>query len=120
MTQRHASGQANMSSTALTLNRVGGLFNLVRGLPDSPRYEHGLILAEGDCVIVHGRFSGDGRPAALIAADIVRTKNGRLAEHWDGLRDEATQAEQRVGRRCSAASFSRNCRASGQLGEGHR
>jgi predicted SnoaL-like aldol condensation-catalyzing enzyme len=40
-----------------------GLFNLVRGLPDSLRYEHGLILAEGDYVIVHGRFSDNGRPA---------------------------------------------------------
>jgi hypothetical protein len=37
-----------------------GLFGLVRSLPDSLRYEHGLILAEGDYVIVHGRFSGHG------------------------------------------------------------
>ena len=74
-----------------------GLFNLVRGLPDSLRYEHGLILAEGDYVIVHGRFSGDGRPAAFIAADIVRVENGRLAEHWDVLQDEATQAESKSG-----------------------
>jgi predicted SnoaL-like aldol condensation-catalyzing enzyme len=74
-----------------------GLFNLVRGLPDGLRYEHGLILAEGDYVIVHGRFSGNGRPAAFIAADIVRIENGRLAEHWDVLQDEATQAESKSG-----------------------
>ena len=49
-----------------------GLFNLVRSLPDTARYENQLILAEGDYVIAHGRFSGSGREAAWIAADIVR------------------------------------------------
>ena len=60
-----------------------GLFNLIRSAPDTLRYEHQLIVAEGDYVIVHGRFSGNGRPVAWIAADIVRIENGRLAEHWD-------------------------------------
>jgi predicted SnoaL-like aldol condensation-catalyzing enzyme len=44
-------------------------------------------------VIVHGRFSGNGRSAAWIAADVVRMEAGRLAEHGDVLQDEATQAE---------------------------
>jgi predicted SnoaL-like aldol condensation-catalyzing enzyme len=74
-----------------------GLFNLVRNTPDSLRYEHQLIIAEGDHVIVHGRFSGTGQPAAWIAADIVRIENGRLAEHWDVLQDEATKAESKSG-----------------------
>ena len=74
-----------------------GLFKLVRSLPDSLRYEHGLILAEGDYVIVHGRFSGMGRPAAFVAADVVRIEDGLLAEHWDVLQDEATQAESKSG-----------------------
>ncbi|HEX4183403.1 MAG TPA: nuclear transport factor 2 family protein [Caulobacteraceae bacterium] len=74
-----------------------GLFDLVRAAPDALRYEPGLILAEGDFVIVHGRFSGHGRPAAWIAADVVRVENGRLAEHWDVLQDEATQAESKSG-----------------------
>ena len=74
-----------------------GLFKLIRGLPDSLRYEHGLILAEGDYVIVHGRFSGDGRPAAFVAADIVRIENGSLTEHWDVLQDEANQAGSKSG-----------------------
>ena len=69
-----------------------GLFNLVRSLPETLRYEHGLIMAQGDYVIVHGRFSGTGRPAAWIAADIVRIEDGKLAEHWDVLQDEATRA----------------------------
>jgi predicted SnoaL-like aldol condensation-catalyzing enzyme len=74
-----------------------GLFNLIRSAPDTLRYEHQLIVAEGDYVIVHGRFSGFGRPVAWVAADIVRIENGRLAEHWDVLQDEATKAESKSG-----------------------
>jgi predicted SnoaL-like aldol condensation-catalyzing enzyme len=70
-----------------------GLFNLVRALPDTARYENQLIVAEGDYVIAHGRFSGTGRPAAWIAADIVRFENGKLAEHWDVLQDEVSEAD---------------------------
>jgi predicted SnoaL-like aldol condensation-catalyzing enzyme len=68
-----------------------GLFDLIRSAPDTLRYEHGLILAEGDHVMIHGRFSGNGRPAAWIAVDILRIEDGLLAEHWDVLQDEATQ-----------------------------
>jgi predicted SnoaL-like aldol condensation-catalyzing enzyme len=68
-----------------------GLFNLIRALPDTLKYENHLVLAEGDYVIAHGRFSGHGRPAAWIAADVVRMENGKLAEHWDVLQDEATK-----------------------------
>jgi predicted SnoaL-like aldol condensation-catalyzing enzyme len=74
-----------------------GLFNLIRSASDTLRYEHQLIVADGDYVIVHGRFSGFGRPVAWVAADIVRIENGRLAEHWDILQDEATKAESKSG-----------------------
>ena len=74
-----------------------GLFRLIRSLAGSLRYEHGLIVAEGDYVIVHGRFSSTGRPAAWVAADVVRIENGLLAEHWDVLQDEATRAESKSG-----------------------
>src|SRR5262249_40334365 len=67
-----------------------GLFNLVRSLPDTLRYENHLILAEGDYAIAHGRFSGHGRSAAWIAADVIRFEDGKLAEHWDVLQDEVT------------------------------
>ncbi|HTB13408.1 MAG TPA: zinc-binding dehydrogenase [Bryobacteraceae bacterium] len=70
-----------------------GLFNLVSNTPGALRYEHQLIVAEGDYVIVHGRFSGTGGPASWVAADIFRIENGRLAERWDVLQDEATKAE---------------------------
>ena len=61
--------------------------------PETLRYENQLIVAEGDYVIAHGRFSGNGRAAAWIAADILRIEDGKLAEHWDVLQDEATKAE---------------------------
>ncbi|MEM5404697.1 MULTISPECIES: nuclear transport factor 2 family protein [Paraburkholderia] len=70
-----------------------GLFDLIRSLPDTLRYENQLVVAEGDYVIAHGRFSGNGRPTAWIAADIVRFENGRLAEHWDVLQDEASATQ---------------------------
>ena len=70
-----------------------GLFNLIRTLPDTLKYENQLIVAEGNYVIAHGRFSGMGRPAAWVAADIVRVEDGKLAEHWDVLQDEATKAQ---------------------------
>jgi len=35
-----------------------GLFNLIKSLPATLKYEAGAIVAEGDFVIVYGRFSG--------------------------------------------------------------
>ncbi len=74
-----------------------GLFNLVKSLPTTLKYESGTIVADGDFVIVQRRFSGMGRPVAWIAADIVRIESGRLAEHWDVLQDEATSEESKSG-----------------------
>ncbi len=74
-----------------------GLFNLIKALPPTLRYEPGVIVADGDYVIIHGRFSGHGRPFAWIAADILRIADGVLAEHWDVLQDEATAAESKSG-----------------------
>jgi len=74
-----------------------GLFNLIRSTPTTLKYEPGVIVAENDYVIVHGRFSGTGRPRNWIAADVVRVTDGVLAEHWDVLQDEATEAESQSG-----------------------
>jgi predicted SnoaL-like aldol condensation-catalyzing enzyme len=64
-----------------------------------------VIVAEGDYVIVHGRFSGNGRPRNWIAADIVRIVDGVLVEHWDVLQDEATLAESQSGRPMFGSEF---------------
>ena len=70
-----------------------GLFNLIKGIPPTLRYEAGAIVADGDFVIVHGRFSDFGGPCNWIAADILRIKDGILLEHWDVIQDEATEAQ---------------------------
>ncbi len=70
-----------------------GLFNLIKSLPPTLRYEPGTIVAEGDFVIVHGRFSGFGAPVNWIAADILRIQDGFLVEHWDVIQDEATEEQ---------------------------
>ena len=70
-----------------------GLFELVKASPPDMRYESGLVVAGGDYVMLHGRFSNVGQPAAWIVADVVRIEDGLLAEHWDVIQDEATRDE---------------------------
>jgi predicted SnoaL-like aldol condensation-catalyzing enzyme len=72
-----------------------GLFDLIKSLPQTLKYEPGTIVAEGNFVIVHGRFSTFGLPVNWIAADIVRIKDGILVEHWDVIQDEATEQQSR-------------------------
>jgi predicted SnoaL-like aldol condensation-catalyzing enzyme len=74
-----------------------GLFELTKGLPATARYENALAVADGDFVILHGRFSGHGLPRNWIVADIVRLDDGLLVEHWDVIQDEATKAESKSG-----------------------
>ena len=74
-----------------------GLFALVKNAPAEMRYENSLILSEGELLILHGRFSNVGGPANWIVADIVRLENGRLAEHWDVIQDEATATSSKSG-----------------------
>jgi predicted SnoaL-like aldol condensation-catalyzing enzyme len=82
-----------------------GLFDLVQSLPPTLKYEPGVIVADGDFVIVHGRFSGFGALANWIAADILRVQDGILVEHWDVIQDEATQEQSRSGRPMFGDSF---------------
>jgi predicted SnoaL-like aldol condensation-catalyzing enzyme len=74
-----------------------GLFNLVKASPPSLKYEHGLIVGEGDFVMVHGRYSNIGLPVNWIIVDIVRIEQGVLAEHWDVIQDEATKEQSKSG-----------------------
>ena len=82
-----------------------GLFALVRGLPATLKYEPGVIVADGDFVIVHGRFSGFGAPANWIVADILRIEDGVLAEHWDVIQNEATEEQSRSKAPMFGSSF---------------
>ena len=84
-----------------------GLFNLIKSLPSTLRYEPGTIVAEGDFVIVHGRFSGFGAPVNWIAADILRIQDGILIEHWDVIQDEVTEEESKSKAPMFGTSFPR-------------
>ena len=82
-----------------------GLFNLVRSIPPTLKYEPGTIAADGDFVIVHGRFSGIGLPVNWIAADILRIKDGIFIEHWDVIQDEATKEQSKSGNPMFGGAF---------------
>src|SRR5207245_3756136 len=82
-----------------------GLFGLIKSLPDTLKYEHDMIVAEGNLVIVHGRFSGFGAPASWIAADILIMEEGVLVEHWDVIEDEATRGQSKSGNPMFGSSF---------------
>ena len=82
-----------------------GLFNLIKSLPPTLKYESGTIAAEGDFVIVHGRFSNFGLPVNWIAVDIVRIEDGILVEHWDVIQDEATKKQSKSGNSMFGATF---------------
>jgi|ERR1700722_2523534 predicted SnoaL-like aldol condensation-catalyzing enzyme len=82
-----------------------GLFNFIKSLPKSLRYEPGLAVSEGDHVILHGRFSGHGLRRNWIVADILRIKDGLLIEHWDVIQDEATQQESKGGKPMFGSTF---------------
>ena len=74
-----------------------GLLDLIKSLPATLKYQAGMIVAEGDIVIVHGRFAGFGAPVNWIAADILRIDGGVMVEHWDVIQDEASREQSRSG-----------------------
>jgi predicted SnoaL-like aldol condensation-catalyzing enzyme len=82
-----------------------GLFDLIKSLPPTLEYEPGMIVADGDLVIVHGRFSGFGASVNWVAADILRIEDGVLVEHWDVIQDEATREQSQSGRPMFGDSF---------------
>ena len=82
-----------------------GLFDLIKSLPPTLKYEHDMIVAEGNFVIAHGRFSNLGLPVNWIAADVVRLEDGMLAEHWDVIEDEVTRGQSKSGHPMFGSSF---------------
>ena len=50
-------------------------------------YEVGMVVSDGDLVMVHGRYTGWG-PKPMVAVDIFRVENGKVVEHWDVMQEE--------------------------------
>jgi predicted SnoaL-like aldol condensation-catalyzing enzyme len=84
-----------------------GLFAHIGSFPATVKYEHHVIAAKDDFVLVHGRFSGPGLPKAIISANILRVENGKLAEHWEVLQDEVSESESKSGLPMFGAEFPR-------------
>jgi predicted SnoaL-like aldol condensation-catalyzing enzyme len=76
---------------------LSGLRWTIATRPRDFHYEPGLIVAEGDYVMVHGRFTNVGTSRAIIVVNIFRIENGALAEHWDVVQQEATKQESKSG-----------------------
>lgn len=64
-----------------------GLKNFVATFPPTFNYSYGMVIAEGDLVMIHGRYAGVA-PKPLLACDIFRVANGKLVEHWDVVQEE--------------------------------
>jgi predicted SnoaL-like aldol condensation-catalyzing enzyme len=82
-----------------------GLFDLIKSMPTTLKYEPGMIAADGDLVVVHGRFSGFGALVNWVAADILKIEDGIFVEHWDVIQVEATQEQSKSGRPMFGDSF---------------
>src|ERR1700722_11325903 len=82
-----------------------GLFDLVRAMPPTLRYENHLILAEGNDAMLHGKFLGHAGPRPWLAADRLRLEDGLLMEHWGVLADEPTKAESVSGLPAIGSAF---------------
>jgi predicted SnoaL-like aldol condensation-catalyzing enzyme len=73
-----------------------GLRSLAAKLPAGSNYEPGMIVGEGDYVMIHGRYSGHQLVPQIIA-DIFRLKDGLLVEHWDVIQNEESPGQTKSG-----------------------
>jgi predicted SnoaL-like aldol condensation-catalyzing enzyme len=68
-------------------NGSSAVANLIPTLKEDLSYELGMAVAEGDLVMVHGRYVGWG-PKPLVAVDVFKVKEGKVVEHWDVMQEE--------------------------------
>jgi predicted SnoaL-like aldol condensation-catalyzing enzyme len=73
-----------------------GLKEIAPHLSPELRYAPGIIVAEGDYVMVHGRYIGWGTKP-LVGVDIFRITDGLLREHWDVLQEEVMTSQTKSG-----------------------
>jgi len=73
-------------------NGAAAIKALLAKLPADFTYEPGLVVAEGDYVVIHGRYVGWG-PKPVVAVDIFRVANGKISEHWDVIQEEVPAAQ---------------------------
>ena len=65
------------------------LKQFVPGLAGDFSYQAGVVTENGNIVMIHGRYENwNGKN--MIAVDIFRIENGKIAEHWDVMQEEVT------------------------------
>ena len=77
-------------------NGAAAIKALLGNLSRDFKYEPGLVMADGDYVSIHGRYTGWG-PKPMMAVDIFRVANGKIAEHWDVMQEEVPAAQSANG-----------------------
>ena len=70
---------------------------IVHALPANFRYQPGVVVADGELVMIHGLYTGWG-PKPLVTVDIFRVKKGKLVEHWDVMQEEVPASKTKSGR----------------------
>jgi predicted SnoaL-like aldol condensation-catalyzing enzyme len=69
---------------------------VIASLGSDFKYEPGMVIAEGDYVMIHGRYTG-WAPKPLVAVDIFRVVDGKLVEHWDVMQEEVPAGQTASG-----------------------
>ena len=73
-------------------NGPKAIANLIPTLKKAFSYELGMVVAEGDLVMVHGRYAGWGTKP-LVAVDIFRVMSGTIWRRVDEKTGPATFSE---------------------------
>ncbi len=68
-------------------NGTDSFRKMIPSLKADFRYEPGLVLEDGEFVMIHGRYVGWG-DKTMIVVDIFKVVNGRFVEHWDVVQEE--------------------------------
>jgi predicted SnoaL-like aldol condensation-catalyzing enzyme len=77
-------------------NGTAAIKGILQQLSKDFEYKPGLVVADGDYVMIHGRYVGWG-PKPMVGVDIFRIANGKIAEHWDVLQEEVPAAQSANG-----------------------
>jgi hypothetical protein len=85
-----------------------GLFNMIKNSPPKLRYEHGVIIADKEFVIVHGRFSGHGGRAAGSRSTSSASPTVYSPSTGTSCKTKRPGKSRKAARRCSARRFLRS------------
>jgi|SRR5216684_901822 hypothetical protein len=83
----HLNSFGDIAGTMADSNGSVSIPDVIRALPDDYKYEMAMVVAEGEYVMIHGRYTG-WAPKPAVAVDIFRVVGGKLVEHWDVMQEE--------------------------------